>query len=244
MMYRKRIFPFLLLANEKVVKTVNFEDPTYIGDPLNTVSIFNEFRVDELGILDINVTKSKKDINFYLLKKIAEIAEMPISYGGGIKKLSDAQKVFDFGFEKINVNTSLFYDLGVVEKIASIYGSQSICASIDFKLVQNEICIYDYRKEITYHPDFTLRFIERIQNFGVGEILFTNVNGEGLWSNFPYDIFENIMNYVKVPSIALGGIGTRREAQHVLDNGFQAVALSSAFLFKQKNQGVVIHPIT
>ena len=107
-MRRIRIIPVLLLNNGGLYKTVNFKNPKYVGDPINAVKIFNEKEADELLLLDFRATADKRKIDYTKIAEIAGEAFMPMAYGGGIKKLDDAKKVFDSGFEKIVLNSSLF----------------------------------------------------------------------------------------------------------------------------------------
>ena len=107
---QKRIIPTLLLHDESLVKTVQFYKFNYIGDPCNTVRIFNELEVDELLFLDIKASISKMKPNLKILKEIADECFMPLSYGGGITTVDDAKKIFDIGFENISINSSLFND--------------------------------------------------------------------------------------------------------------------------------------
>ena len=105
-MLRKRVIPALLLHEESLIKTTNFNKFRYIGDPCNTVRIFNELEVDELIILDILASKNKVSPNFDVLRSIADECFMPLAYGGGIKSLEQAKKIFDLGFEKVSLNTA------------------------------------------------------------------------------------------------------------------------------------------
>ena len=104
-MLRTRIIPTLLLRNESLVKTMRFGKFTYVGDPCNTVRIFNELEVDELLFLDITATLEKRSPNLRVLADIASECFMPLGYGGGIRTLEDAKSVFDIGFEKIVINS-------------------------------------------------------------------------------------------------------------------------------------------
>jgi len=243
-MYRKRIFPIMLVADGRVVKTEKFGSPKYVGDPVNIASIYSEFEVDELFVLDIHATKKNQFIDFRLLRRIANVARMPLSYGGGIKKVDDASRIFDLGFEKISISNSLFYDLGIVENIANVYGSQSICGVIDFYSRNKKFEIYRYDSERVYHTDFNSRFLKRIQNHGVGELMFNSVNTEGTWSNFPIEVSTRILEEIDLPVIAHGGITNFQSAQIVLDHGFQAVGISSSYIFQKKYHGVVLHKFT
>ena len=99
-----RIIPCLLLTKEGLVKTEKFKNPNYIGDPINTVKIFNEKKADELIIMDIYATTQNYEPSFNLINKIAREARMPICYSGGIKKLEHAKRIFSYGIEKIGIS--------------------------------------------------------------------------------------------------------------------------------------------
>ena len=116
------------------MKTKNFKTPQYIGDPINTVGIFNDLAVDELIIQDISIDYLKNEnINFKNLKSLASECFMPLSYGGGIKSLKDAEKIFKVGFEKVIINTASFLDISFLSSLIKNFGSQSIIHSIDVK---------------------------------------------------------------------------------------------------------------
>ena len=126
----KRIVPTLLIKDSVLVKTRQFKNPKYIGDPINAVKIFNTKQADELVLLDIS---AKGDINFDLIHEIVSEAFMPIAYGGRISNIEDIHKLFELGVDKIILNTVSFTNPKLVEEACSIYGSQSIVLSIDIK---------------------------------------------------------------------------------------------------------------
>ena len=132
-MYRNRLIPILLLQDKSLVKTVQFNNFVYVGDPCNTVRIFNELEVDELLFLDIKSSINNQEINFEILSDISNECFMPLGYGGGINNLEHAKKIFDIGFEKISLNTALHTHEKLLHEITSIYGSQAVMASIDVK---------------------------------------------------------------------------------------------------------------
>ena len=132
-MGRVRIIPVLLLDKGGLYKTVRFEKPSYVGDPINTVKIFNDKEADELVVLDFRATMEQRRPDFEKITEIAGEAFMPMAYGGGIRNLEDAKHVFDCGYEKVVLNSVLYEDLSLAESIASIYGSQSVVASIDVR---------------------------------------------------------------------------------------------------------------
>jgi len=132
-MKRIRIIPALLLVNDGLYKTIHFKNPRYVGDPINTVKIFNEKGADEVVVLDITATRERKPINYRKIAEIAGEAFMPMAYGGGIKTFDDAQKVFNAGYEKVILNSSAAENPGLIGEIARVYGSQSVVISIDGK---------------------------------------------------------------------------------------------------------------
>src|SRR6056297_2729957 len=100
-MLRHRVIPTLLLKDNGLVKTVKFKNPTYIGDPINAVRIFNDKEVDELILLDITATKNQQELKYDKIKEIVSEAFMPVGYGGGIKSLEQIEKLFKIGLEKV-----------------------------------------------------------------------------------------------------------------------------------------------
>ena len=147
-MISKRIIPVLLLQNEDIVKTIHYEKPKYIGDPINIIKIFNEKKVDELILIDIYSSKNQQEINFKLLEKLAGECHMPITYGGGVKCIEDANKIFNLGIEKISLNNSIMKQDSLLNEISTKFGSQSVIATIDLSIdIFKKIKLYDYIKK-------------------------------------------------------------------------------------------------
>jgi len=130
-MLKTRAIPCLLLRNQGLVKTVKFANPTYLGDPVNIVRIFNEKEANELVLLDIMATKEQRGPNFELLADIAGEAFVPLAYGGGVRTIDAAGRLFTIGFEKVLINTYAAENPSFIHSAASRFGSQSIVVSID-----------------------------------------------------------------------------------------------------------------
>ena len=142
-MLRPRIIPCILIDSGDVIKTIRFNENIYIGDPLNTVRLFNEKKADEILIIDISATRDKKKPNFKLIQNIAEVARMPVAYGGGIKNKSDALEIFRSGIEKISISSLFFENSIEVKKILKAVGSQSLVVTLDIKKFEKKIfCIF------------------------------------------------------------------------------------------------------
>ena len=239
-MLLKRIMPCLLIKDQRLVKTINFKNPKYIGDPINAVKIYNEKGVDEIVILDINATRTNSKINFTLVKSFAEECFMPVTYGGGVKSLDDFTKVFNLGVEKIIVNSLLLEKPEVVKQAIDTFGSQSILASVDVvKESKNNYKIFSYfGKKI----DITLEdYLEYLVEINVGELLVTSVQNEGTWEGFDRYLYQKVNSIVNIPIIANGGCGSEEDLIDILYNvDVQAASLGSMAVYQKKSMGVLI----
>lgn len=241
-MLRTRIIPTLLLRNESLVKTVRFGKFTYVGDPCNTVRIFNELEVDELLFLDITATLEKRSPNLRVLADIASECFMPLGYGGGIKSVDDAKAVFDIGFEKITVNTHAMESPNFISQLASKYGSQAVMASIDIK--KDFWGCYQVRTHSGQQASKPnpVEWAKELESLGAGEILLTSIDREGTWEGFDLDLVKSVTEAVNIPVIAHGGAGTESHIDEVVRlSGASAVALGSMVVFQKKDMGVLIN---
>lgn len=241
-MLKTRVIPALLLKNESLVKTVKFQNPSYIGDPVNTVRIFNELEVDELAFLDIMASKNKKEPNFKILEEIANECFMPLSYGGGITSFQHAQKIFNIGFEKIVLNTSCHTNPKLIHSIANVYGSQSVIVSIDVKrsfFGSYSVWSHCGTKNTKKNPK---DWAKTVEDLGAGEILLTSINQEGTWSGFDLDLIKEITDLVSIPVIAHGGAGNLEDIENVVKkSNASAVAIGSLVVFQKKGMGVLVN---
>lgn len=238
---RVRIIPCLLLDGSSLVKTVRFRNPTYIGDPVNTVRIFNELEVDELCLLDIRATKLRRPPNFQLLEEIASEAFMPLSYGGGVRDWETVGRLLRIGFEKVVINTALRDGPDVVRRAADAFGKQAVVASIDVKkklLGRYEVMVECAERGTSEEP---VRWAQRAEELGAGEILLTAIDREGTWDGFDTALISNVTRAVSIPVIAHGGAGGVRDIGEAVHRGrASAVALGSMVVFQQKDLGVLV----
>jgi cyclase len=240
-MYRDRVIPCLLLKNDGLVKTVKFKDPRYIGDPINAIKIFNEKEVDEIIIIDIEASKQNKEPNFTTIKEIAGECFMPVCYGGGIKNFEHAQKIFNLGIEKISINSLLFNDPTVAEKIAKTYGSQSLVASIDCKktmLNGYQIVAPPGSKNIKKMTSW----LTDLENMGVGEIFLNSVDRDGTMQGYDLELIKIVSHAVSIPVIACGGASSIEDLLlPITKAGASAVAAGSLFVFHGRHRAVLIN---
>lgn len=241
-MLEKRFIPSLLLRNDSLVKTINFRNFQYIGDPCNTVRIFNELEVDELAFHDITASKTRSDPNYSVLKDVANECFMPLSYGGGIDNLEKAKRIYDIGFEKIILNTHALENPGLIAEIANIFGSQAIIASVDYKknLFGKKIVMsHSGTKKTKFLPN---EWCKQLQDFGAGEILLTSIDKEGTWEGFDKETISAVSDQLNIPVIANGGCGSVEDIEDLLSNtNVSAVALGSILVFQKKGMGVLVN---
>lgn len=241
-MLRPRVIPTLLLSDGSLVKTSNFRKPVYVGDPCNTVRIFNELEVDELCILDISQDRFRRGPDLSLVKDLTSECFMPLSYGGGISSLKQARDLFSLGVEKIVLNTSAITKPSLINSIASVFGSQSLIVSIDVKrglfgnpLVQVNNGRHGINKEL-------LSWTLECESRGAGEILLTSIPAEGSWKGLDLALTSLISSSVSVPVIAHGGAGSVDHIYDAINEGnASAVALGSMITFQGRNKGVLVN---
>jgi cyclase len=237
---RPRVMPCLLISDSLLVKPCRFKKPSYIGDPLNAIKIFNDKEVDELILIDINVTVSKREPQYDLIRSIARSCFMPLCYGGGINRLEQAAEIFNSGVEKISINAGLYNHPGLVSQIAKIYGSQSIVASIDVKKnIWKKEAAYINNGTVAIKEDL-VSYVKRVENEGAGEILLTSIEREGTWTGYDPDLINKISGIVKIPVIANGGAGSIDDFRKAYHAGASAMAAGSMFVYTKKGMGVLI----
>ena len=240
-MLRTRVIPVLLLRGESLVKTVRFGRFTYVGDPANTVRIFNELEVDELMFLDITATAEGRRPNPRVLADIADECFMPLGYGGGIRSLDDARAVFDIGFEKVAVNSAAVADRTLIPAIAEVFGSQAVVASIDVKrdlFGRQRVRTRGGRTGTGLDP---VAWAQEVEKLGAGEILLTAIDREGTWSGFDLDLVRRVADAVGIPVIAHGGAGGVADiGAAVTAGGASAVAVGSLVVFQKQGMGVLV----
>ena len=236
---RPRIIPSLLIDNKRLVKTIRFKNPNYLGDPINAVKIYNEKQADELCILDI--TRKKENIDFSFLEDIATEAFMPLSYGGGVNNLEQIKKLFQIGFEKVIINTALYSNPELVRQAVEYAGSQSIVASIDYKktILGKKIC-YSVCGSRNEHIT-PVEMAKRAEELGAGELLINSIDNDGMMSGYDLSMIQGISRKVTVPVIACGGAGGLSDIKSAINEGADAVAAGSIFVYYGAKKAVLIN---
>jgi len=241
-MIQPRIIPILLLNQDGgLVKTQSFKKPVYIGDPINAVRIFNEKEVDELVLLDIKATINKQTPKFNLISDIVSESFMPVGYGGGINSLDQVKKIFDLGIEKVIINSAMS-DLNLIEQAASIFGSQSIVISLDFrKSILGKYYIYTNSGTQKLNIDYFDQ-INKLINAGAGELIVQSIEHEGTMKGYDLKLIKNISTAVDIPVVASGGAGCLLDFNRAIVLGkASAAAAGSLFVYKGIQKGILIN---
>ena len=240
-MLRTRVIPALLLHDKSLVKTRRFGKFRYIGDPTNTVRIFNELEVDELCFLDISAARCRRGPNFDVLRDVASECFMPLSYGGGIASFDQAKQVYDIGFEKVIMNSAAYTNPALITEISRTYGSQAVVISMDVGRSLWGGRQLRSQSGKTRQLGTPVDWARQMEDRGAGELLLTSIGQEGTYEGFDLELIHEISTAVDIPVIAHGGAGKLLDIRQAVDHGASAVALGSLVLFQKKDMGVLVN---
>jgi cyclase len=239
-MRRPRVIPVLLLKNGGLVKTVRFRNPSYVGDPMNAVKIFNEKECDELIVLDITATPQARPPDLAYLSQLATECFMPLCYGGGVATLKTVESLMALGIEKIAINSAACERPDFVAEAAREFGSSTIVVSIDVgRDFWGRRRTYSHagRKPHAGVEDASRRAAEN----GAGELLVTSIERDGTYLGYDLDLIAEVAAAVPVPVIACGGAGGLDDFRRAFERGASAVAAGSLFVYYGPNRAVLIN---
>lgn len=222
-----RIISCLDVANGRVVKGTNFKQLLDMGDPIELALKYEKQGVDEIVFLDIKASVDKQASALAMIKKVAVTLSIPFTVGGGIKKLSDVDKFFDAGADKVTLNTAAVENPELVNQIAKKYGSQSLIIAIDVNHESNgDLSIYTHGGsklvEKTYQD-----WIKEVVQRGAGEILMTAMHKDGTGSGFDLNLLRQAD--FPLPIIASGGANKPKDFLDAINAGADAVLAAGIF---------------
>lgn len=239
-MLKHRVIPALLLRDGGLVKTRQFKDAKYVGDPINAIRIFNEKEVDELMVLDIVASKHGQEPDYAMIELFAGECFMPLCYGGGVRTVEQAARIFDLGVEKISLQSAAINDISLISRIAERFGSQSVVVSVDIK--RNWLKRPGLYESSTgkIHKLAWLDFARQAVAAGAGEVLINAVDRDGEMQGMDLDLIREASTALTVPLIALGGVGSLQDIKAAVDAGASAVAAGAFFVFHGPHRAVLI----
>ena len=231
-MLKVRIIPCLDVRNGRVVKGVNFVDLVDAGDPVEQAKIYDAAGADELCFLDITASHEGRDTIYDVVRRTAEQCFMPLTVGGGVRKLEDIRKLLLAGADKVAINTTAVKNPVFVREASRKFGSQCIVVAVDAKSVGGgkfEIFTHGGRKPTGIDA---VKWSKRMADYGAGEILLTSMDRDGTKIGFNLPLTRAVVNAVPIPVIASGGVGTLDHmVEGVTMGGASAVLAASIFHF-------------
>lgn len=241
-MLRPRIIPCLLVHDKGLVKSVHFKNHKYVGDPINAVRIFNEKEVDELMVIDIDATVDNREPDYIMIEKLAAECRMPMCYGGGVKTVEQAQKIFSLGVEKIAISSAIFDDLSLIQRMGEKVGTQSVVVVLDVKkklLGGYEVYTHNGKKKTGKNP---VEFAAELEKLGVGEIVINSIDQDGQMKGYDFDLISKIRDVIHIPMTVLGGAGTLADISQLIKKfGIIGASAGSLFVFKGVYKAVLIN---
>jgi imidazole glycerol-phosphate synthase subunit HisF len=236
-----RVIPCLLLRGRGLVKTIRYKDPTYLGDPINIVRIFNDKEVDELTFLDITASVEGHAPEYDLLRDIATECFIPFGYGGGIGSCEDIRRLLKIGIEKVVLNTAAVENRPLVKQATNEFGSSTIVISVDYRrniFGKAEVFCRSGKKAAGIDP---VSFAKEMEQAGAGEILLNAIDRDGTMQGYDIDIIKKVTSSVSIPVIACGGARTIQDLAGVVkEGGASAAAAGSMFVFQGPLRAVLI----
>jgi imidazole glycerol-phosphate synthase subunit HisF len=242
-MLRPRIQPCLLVHNGGLVKTVQFKDPRYVGDPINAVKIFNEKEADELIVLDIDATANNVEPNFRLIAQFAVECRMPLCYGGGIKTVAQAKRIIELGVEKIAVSSAAIEQPALITEIAREIGSQSVVVVVDARKSRWSSDYEVRTRNGAVKTGMTpVQAAKEAEARGAGEIVVNSIDNDGMMKGYDLTLATQVRQATQLPMTVLGGAGSHADIVKLIEScGVVGAAAGSLFVFKGPLRGVLIN---
>ncbi len=242
-MLHPRIIPCLLVHDKGLVKTVKFKNPKYVGDPINAVKIFNEKEVDELIVLDIDASTEGREPDYRMIENLATECRMPFCYGGGIKTVEQAKKIFGLGVEKVAISSAAIENPELISSMAESVGNQSVVVVLDVKkrLIggKYDVWINNGRRNTKQNP---IELAKQMEQLGAGEIVINSIDNDGVMKSYDFALVDAIRKAINVPITVLGGAGSLDDIKRLISEyGIIGAAAGSLFVFKGIYRAVLIN---
>lgn len=242
-MLRPRIIPCLLVHRKGLVKTVNFANPKYVGDPINAVKIFNEKEVDELIVLDIDATVTRMAPDYAMIRNLAAECRMPLCYGGGVKTLEQAVKIIKLGVEKVAISSAAVENPALISQIAEFVGRQSVVVVLDVRLNPKAGRYEAWTHNGTCNTGRdAVELAHEVASLGAGEITVNAIDHDGVMKGYDVNAARRVRSAVSVPMTLLGGCGSLADIEGLVrEFGIIGAAAGSLFVFKGVYKAVLIN---
>jgi len=230
--FAKRIIPCLDVDNGRVVKGVNFVGLRDAGDPVEVAKRYNDEGADEITFLDITASHENRDTIVHIVEEVAREVFIPLTVGGGIRKLDDIYNLLDVGCDKVSINSAAIKNPDFVNEAAKRFGSQCIVIAIDAKRTGESWNIFLNGGRIDTGID-AIEWAREVSNRGAGEILLTSMDADGTKAGYDNELNHLVSTSVPIPVIASGGAGTMQHILEAFEAGADAALAASIFHFRE-----------
>jgi cyclase len=225
----KRIIPCLDVTNGRVVKGTNFIGLRDAGDPIEISRRYDDQGADELTFLDITASSDDRDLILHIIEEVAAQVFIPLTVGGGVRKVEDVRRLLNAGADKVSINTSAVQNPELIREAAGRYGSQCIVVAIDAKRTENGWQVFTHGGRNATGLD-VIEWAKKMQALGAGEILLTSMDRDGTRNGFDLALIHSVSHTVDVPVIASGGVGNLQHlVDGIVDGHADAVLAASIF---------------
>tara|TARA_Y100000389_G_C17413516_1_gene492316 strand:- start:657 stop:1478 length:822 start_codon:yes stop_codon:yes gene_type:complete len=241
---KKRLVAIILFKNGNVVQSKLFKQHKVVGDPYIIVDRLSSWNADEVIYLNIrpseaNYVRQDKNLKYdhsfdKIINEIGKRAFMPLTVGGGIKKVKDAEKFFEMGADKISINSQIYYNPKMISDCAQIFGNQSLVASIDINLIDRQYKVFVDGGKTIVKDDLKI-YIKKVEDLGVGEILLNSIHRDGISNGYDLELVDIVSNMTKLPIIITGGVGNWEDFHIGSKKNVDAIAASNIFHFSENS---------
>lgn len=236
-----RVIPTLLIDSGRLVKTRQFRDPVYVGDPVNAVRLFAEKEADEILLFDIGAHRPGGNIRFDMIADLAAHCFVPLSYGGGVRSVKDILTILTMGVEKVVINSAAYASPQLITEASQKVGSSSVVVCVDYKRSlwgKREMFSQGGRKK---EPGDLLEWLSRVESLGAGEVILNSMDREGTMKGYDLEMIGSASSRLRIPVIASGGAGSVEHFRDAIHGaGASACAAGTMFVFHGRHRAVLI----
>ncbi len=230
--FAKRIIPCLDVNNGRVVKGINFVGFRDAGDPVEVAKRYNDEGADELCFLDITASSDGRDTIVHVVEEVARQLFIPLTVGGGIRKIDDISRLLNVGCDKVSLNSAAIHNPNLISEAANKFGSQCVVVAIDVKKVDGSYHVFINGGRVDTKID-AYEWAKKVYELGAGEILLTSMDSDGTKNGYDLEVTSKISNLVGIPVIASGGAGTMEHILEAFKFGADAALAASIFHYKE-----------